>query len=545
MNEKLYVIIALLILTSLPVSSQNWKTYPYEPEGSKIKFPQDEGRHPAEPVEWWYTMGHLKGAETGTNYSYMLTYFYMNYPPYQGFRIFNVTNDDTGEFYSDVQPVAYALLATDSLNLIVKTGILGTGSETWKNKTNDSGMIPFEYILSASAPKGALNLEYIAQKPPLILGDDGYFLQGGETYTYYYSQTLNNVTGTFTFNGTTEAVTGTSWIDRQYGTFNPSTGEKYEWFCLQLSNGMDINIWDLFTSDNTIPDDPKYKNISVYVDENNSYTNIDFHIERLGYRWTSAKDNCFAYKWRLTSTTNNIDIIITAPVNDEIVTIPYPIFFQFYEGSINIEGTVNGSAVTGKGYAELLHSYDEPQITMEQSTNNQWNNSIPVTWTINNPDDGNPLLYNLYYSNDNKQTFTKIDSGISVNEYYWNDANINAGDSVWFKVNAYSVDTTLTGTDTNDTAFSITSVTGLSAVSAPSGVNIYPVPVHDKLYADFDRTNRFETYIVYDLAGNRMIENSIANDKQIEINIEQLNPGFYMIQFKKGKIKTDRKFIKY
>ncbi|MFB6319063.1 lipocalin-like domain-containing protein [Saccharicrinis sp. FJH54] len=540
MGKYVYFFMLFLITEVLPVNSQDWKDYPYEPAGSLIKFPKDEGRHTTEPVEWWYTIGHLTGDESGTHYSYMLTYFYMNYPPYQGFRIFNVTNDDTGEFYSDVQPVTYALLATDSLNLIVKTGFLGSGTETWKNKTNAAGMIPFEYVLTANASKGALNLEYVAQKPPLILGDDGYFPQGQETYTYYYSQTLNSVTGSFTFNGTTENVSGTSWIDRQYGTFNPSTGEKYEWFCLQLSNGMDINVWDLFATDNTIPEDPKYKNISVYVDELNSYTNIDFHIERLGFWWNSTEDLCYARKWRLTSEQNNMDLTITAINNNTEVDLP----FQFYEGSVSIEGTVNGNPVSGKGYAELLHHYLNPEVTVVQPENDEWNASMPLSWTLNNPDDGNPLAYDLYYSVDNQESFTKIDSGLKVNEYYWLPPAVSTGESVWFRVDAYSIDTTLTGTDTNDAMVTVTKGTKTDEKYKLDGIQIFPVPTRNMLQIRHDPSVSVKQFTIYDLAGNKVMENILQSNTSEQISTKKLKPGYYVIRINSSSGTVDKKFLK-
>ena len=87
------------------------------------------------------------------------------------------------------------------------------GTETWHNKTDSNGnSLAFEYQISAAAKNGALNLEYDALKPPLILADSGYFYQGAADYTFYYSQTENAVTGNITFNGITENVVGTSWI---------------------------------------------------------------------------------------------------------------------------------------------------------------------------------------------------------------------------------------------------------------------------------------------------------------------------------------------
>ncbi|MBS0011784.1 MAG: hypothetical protein KFF49_10270, partial [Bacteroidales bacterium] len=83
-------IIIILLFCSHTLFAQSWKVYPYNPEGSLISFPDDEGRHPDEPVEWWYTTGHLTGGSTGKRYSYMLSYFYRPVSVFDGFRIFNI-----------------------------------------------------------------------------------------------------------------------------------------------------------------------------------------------------------------------------------------------------------------------------------------------------------------------------------------------------------------------------------------------------------------------------------------------------------------------
>ena len=70
------VLFTLLTLSSFSSFSQDWKSYPYNPVGSQISFPNDEGQHIDEPIEWWYSTGHLTGNASGTNYSYMLSYFY-------------------------------------------------------------------------------------------------------------------------------------------------------------------------------------------------------------------------------------------------------------------------------------------------------------------------------------------------------------------------------------------------------------------------------------------------------------------------------------
>src|SRR5690606_11081070 len=100
------------LIFCLSTFAQDWKVYPYTPNGSLISFSTDEGRHTAEPIEWWYTSGHITGATSGKDYSYMLTYFYYPASIFDGFRILNITDHSTGEFYQDVNPVNYTNLST-------------------------------------------------------------------------------------------------------------------------------------------------------------------------------------------------------------------------------------------------------------------------------------------------------------------------------------------------------------------------------------------------------------------------------------------------
>ena len=318
-----------------------------------------------------------------------MSYFVYSYLGFDGFRIFNVTNDDTGEKYFSTSPIKFDILEKDKLHIQVSSSLIPK-IEIWKNKIDGNNkIIPFEYTLNASSNKVEIDLEYVTTKRPLILGDDGKFDQGASSYTYYYSQTKNNVTGKIIFNGLEEEITGTSWIDRQYGSFNPLENEKYEWLSIQLSNGMDINLWNLFSDDNQIPDNLNYRILSAYVNENTQYTTKDFKIERLEYKYTTDQEKCYSKKWRLTSNTNNLDIIISTLHDDSEVQLP----FRFYEGATSIVGTVNGASVTGQGFAELLHSYEKPNVSFTHPVNGSFHSSENITWDINNIDEGNPLFF--------------------------------------------------------------------------------------------------------------------------------------------------------
>lgn len=523
MNSKTTLLIIFFTISFLTCKAQVWKTYPYTPVGSLISFSADEGHHTAESIEWWYTMGHVTGATTGINYSYMLSYFYYPYLGFQGFRILNITNDDTGQKVFVTQPVNYSNLTTDRINIEASSFSLPK-TEHWRNKKeNDGTLIPFEYEILAASSTTEIDLEYITVKRPLILGDDGKFDQGATSFTYYYSQTKNDVTGSITFNGITESITGTGWIDRQYGSFNPLVNEKYEWFSMQLSNGMDINLWNIFTPDNKIPDNEKYKILSAYVDENTQYTSDDFNIERLEFDCTSDELRCYSQKWRLTSSTNNLDLTISVLHDDSEVQLP----FRFYEGATSVEGTVNDVAVTGQGFAELLHSYENPDITLTNPIDGTFHSSENISWDINNPDDGNPLLYDIEYSIDNKQSFQIIEQGISDNFYHWENPNIATGENIWFRITTYSIDKTLSGIETSSSSSSFT--LPVESFNKKS-IEIYPNPTNYNLQVNLNEVIPILNYQIIDLNGRVLIEKKTNNSSDLTIDIRNFESGLYFLK---------------
>jgi predicted secreted hydrolase len=471
------LILAFFILSgSLNSKAQIWKTYPYHQAGSDIYFPDDEGWHPSEETEWWYTVAHLTGDSTGTEYTYMLTYFYHPAYTFDGFRIFNLSNETTGEFYNETLPCNYIILAQDSLNILAD--IFGGSIEEWINLQDTNGFVlPFQYHLSAFSQNGSINVNYNTVKRPLMVGGTGFLYQGFANYTYYYSQTMIEVSGILTFNSITEPVTGTAWIDRQYGEFNQYGGESYEWFCIQLSNGMDLNLWNIFNGQNQIPDTSLYRLCSIYINDSTDLTTSDFELTRLKYSFMPDSAMCYAQQWNFSY--DSINLIITTKHTNNEVTLP----FRFYEGSTIIEGIVNGDSVTGIGFAELLHSYVNPDILFVSPDSHQvWNDTKPVIWQLLDHDDGRPVFYDLEFSIDDKLTFNKIAQGLSDTSYLWDPSGITPGTECWLRVIGYSVDSTLVGITETDTTI----------VIGPAGINdtdlstsvffVYPNPFNTMCY---------------------------------------------------------------
>ena len=518
----------LICLMASSALAQDWKVYPHTPEGSLISFPADEGRHSTEVIEWWYMAGDLRGESSGTSYSFMLSYFY--YPgdtlgiAYDGFRILNLSNDDSGEFHTETMPVrSYRDLVGDHLHLDVL--LFNLAEEHWLHREEPAGnRIPFEYEVSALAEHGGLNLSTVLQKRPLIPGDDGLFDQGANSYTYYYSLTTNSVSGSINFDGTMEEVSGSAWIDRQYGSFNPNSQEKYEWFFLQLSNGMDLNIWNLFTPENLLPDQEAYKHLAVYVDENTQYTEHDFNLERLSYSCLPGSGNCYARQWRLSSDINQLDLEITTLHHNSEVALP----FTFFEGAVSVSGTVNGSTVTGKGFAELLKRYVAPRISI-LSPQKQWNSSVPIVWTVEDPDQGRSLKFDLEYSTDQGGTWLPVAVDLSDTFYLWNDTPLLQGDSCLFKLSGYTADHSLEGHFVNPVHTHYENPNTGVFRDLEFSFQIYPNPAENSLKIQWETGQTGAgnmPYRIIDFLGKQVSSGSLSEG---DMDVSMLSEGIYMI----------------
>lgn len=527
MLKKYFMFTSLVIvLFSINTAAQeDWKTYPYHQQGSVIDFPKDEGWHRQMPVEWWYTTAHVTGDSTGTEYSFMLTYFY--YPPFSfdGFRIFNIANETTGEFFPETLPYLVRVRAEDHLN--IKVFVIGGSQEEWITlRDQDNNLIPFQYHITAHSQYGEIDVWYDTVKRPLMVGGTGYLHLGENSQTYYYSQTLLTVRGNLTLNGVSESISGTAWIDRQYfEAMAPLAGEKYEWFSCQLSNGMDLNIWNIFTPDNRIPANERFRICSMYIDEETTETTSDFSLNRLQFVFTPDGERCYSRKWHFSY--KDIDLTITTLFNDQEVVLP----FHFYEGSTRIEGTVNGEAVEGVGFAELLHHYQPPRMQLIFPTaGTNWNGSQPFRWQMLNPDDGRPIYFDLELSTDNKASFRKLARALTDTSFLWSQIDVVNGSECWLRVVGYSIDSTLIGTDVMDSPFvlNVTSVQEpIQQAAVPQKLTavVQPNPGYLQAHIQFELSVATQVTIrVYNILGQRLA--TLADNRRFAVGRHEITwPG--------------------
>ncbi|MDZ7311060.1 MAG: T9SS type A sorting domain-containing protein [candidate division KSB1 bacterium] len=501
----------VLFLTLLPPAhAQDWKTYPYHPAGTAISFPKDDGNH-REYYEWWYFNFHLTDSLQGKKFSGMIAIFDLPLP----FRILNIANETDGVFTSIVNPNSLfdnvsLQAASDSLELYFHHS---TYVDTLRHRRDGSGqMLPFAYELHVGDNANHFDLEVDVLKRPLIVGQDGLvsFVSGD---SYYYSYSQLSVNGTVTLKGTTYQVSGLGWFDHQYGSFLDAgfldfTQSNYEWFSVQLDNGMDFNFWQIFRKGKIAANDSARLS-TFYLSETAQDTTSQFLLERTAF-WQAPSGNYYAAGWRYVDPARGIDLLLTPVLAGQVVRLFFGVL-EFWEGSCTVSGHVAGIPVRGVAFAELIHKYEMPQV---QFTNPHGDLFTPgmVSWQVLNPDDGNPLRFALFVSTDTGANFDLLAHGLVDPFFPWLG---NPSGPAQLKLVTYSVDSTMASV-----VYSRQFITSVDVAE-----QIPPSDFH--LWPNYPNPFNAETFLRYSLpvASRVRLEIYDAQGREVATLVDGLQPS--------------------
>ena len=447
-------------LSSKTIITNSWEHYPYNPGGTTISFPKDEGKHDpflTYPVEWWYANFHLIGSNTGTEYGAFVAFF----KSFQ-FRVFSISDLSEQKMYTNVRfgrifasdekldlnfvcrndgivtlPVTYQStiplsqpvynqavldvmeeqqISIDDFTIeqsaqpIGELGLLR--HEYWITKTEGGELLPFQYSLMVEGKaqeedkeEMQLEVDMHCLKPPMIIGGDG-LIELGDGYSYYYSQTKIDVTGTLKVHGITEQVTGYAWIDHQWGEFIDDDHDpiglaiSYEWFSIKLDDFREIMTGDTWRRDTGVKDESYSDGINLFNSDSSFELLENYTITQLDFWTDELSGKTFASKWQITEPSKPVDLIITTDIDSQMMHITKnPTLLQiitkifpggcFWEGSCSATGTIGGVSVSGKAYVELTHFWEDSnnnqisQSSSQQSTPSSSSQLLQLVKTSN------------------------------------------------------------------------------------------------------------------------------------------------------------------
>jgi len=274
-------------------------------EGYRYEFPRDHGSHNNFRTEWWYYTGNLT-TKSGRQFGYQLTFFRRGMPSEQVKTLpskWSVTQLYLAHFaVSDLKNGRFHFAEKISRAGLSKAGSDSNRLHVWIDRwhAESSQANQDHQILSAATGDFAIELTVAPEKPLVIHGKGGISRKGAEKgqASHYYSFTRLATSGTITMGGDTFEVTGSSWMDHEFGSAD--LGEDlvgWDWFSLQLTDQTELMLYRLRRTDGS--PDPVSSGTFIDRDGKGHHFSIsDFTLEPISF-WTSPGSNArYPQKWR-------------------------------------------------------------------------------------------------------------------------------------------------------------------------------------------------------------------------------------------------------
>ena len=170
---------------------------------------------------------------------------------------------------------------------------------------------------------------------------------------YYFSYTRLAAAGTVSIDGEVFEVTGTTWMDHEYGYFGGNSSDsRIRWLLqdMQLDNGYTIFNAGIIGEGYKPEIDVTVDAYSTLQDEAGELYYVASRITPIGELWTSPRTGrAYAQQYRVEIPSFDAEFTVTTRLQDqEFAASGAPI----YEGTADVVGTILGEDVTGDSWIE-------------------------------------------------------------------------------------------------------------------------------------------------------------------------------------------------
>jgi predicted secreted hydrolase len=335
----LVMVLILLVPTLLGCSEKS----PYGPD--QVHFPEDEGAHPESSMEWWYLNATVSD-NGGHYYTAMLAYFNKDKTSMRpALKIISIADLDAKAFYYEV-PTISELMAAKPDYAEGKLDLRWDDYDRWYRTDEDS----YHYSLQAKGNTIGFSFDLVQGKEPLTVGGDG-LIDWTEGSTYYYSLTRLQVDGQIEIKGKTIDVQGIGWMDHQW--MDAIAEKGWQWFSIQLDDDTDIICWNIVNLDGTV----ESSDLTMMLADGSIYHTTDLQLGPTAFWASPDTKETYGTTWTLREPHHDVDLEITARfLEQEIILLKeVPLYtWHIWEGGTTVSGQIDGSPVSGIGYAELV-----------------------------------------------------------------------------------------------------------------------------------------------------------------------------------------------
>ena len=355
------LIFASSLLTVVPgLAADTAQEFRIATEGYRYAFPRDHGAHEEFRTEWWYYTGQVT-TKDGRPFGYELTFFRRGMPREQTKTLpskWAVSHLYLAHFaISDLSKGRFHYTDRMSRAGLGKAGAASDRLHVWIDQWSVESPLaaPGTQTLKAANGDLALQLTVSSEKPPVVHGINGISRKGPVTgqASHYYSFTRLTTTGTLTVGNESFEVSGTSWMDHEFGSADLDKDlVGWDWFCLQLDDQRELMLYRLRKTDGSA--DPASSGTLIDRDGKGHHLLLgDFTLEPTSY-WTSPTSKArYPQRWRLTIPSQQLSLEIVPRMAEQELSPKRSTQITYWEGAIETSGTVQGKPIRGQGYMEL------------------------------------------------------------------------------------------------------------------------------------------------------------------------------------------------
>jgi len=355
------ILILFCGLWVLPIGAADSDSFFHAREGYRYEFPRDHGSHDGFRTEWWYYTGNLT-TKDGRAFGYQLTFFRRGMPPDAIETLpskWSLTQLYLAHFaVSDLKHGRFLFREKLSRAAFGKAGAEANRLHVWIDRWRAEaveGRIRESQTLEASDGDVSIALEVVPGKPLVVHGTGGISRKGPERgqASHYYSWTSLATTGRLTIGDESFDVTGTSWMDHEFGSADLGPDlVGWDWFSLQMADQTELMLYRLRRTDGST--DPASSGTFVDREGRGHPLSInDFALEPTGF-WTSPVSKArYPQRWRLTVPSRHLALELAPRMAEQELRTDRSTQVTYWEGAIESRGTAGGKPVTGLGYMEL------------------------------------------------------------------------------------------------------------------------------------------------------------------------------------------------
>jgi predicted secreted hydrolase len=350
---------------SVLLGSESVAGYAVADQARIFRFPEDHGPHQNFRNEWWYLTGNLDGAH-GQRFGYELTFFRFSLTP--GLQANTSGNTESNWRTNQVYMAHFTVTDEKNEQFHVEQrfsrGALGLAGaqigpfkvwiEDWSiQQAPDGGAAAAageNWQLTASGPEIALDLNLVATRGPVLNGIDGLSQKSDAAgnASYYYSIPRMRSTGTLRIAGEAHAVSGVSWLDREWSSSALAADQQgWDWFALQLSDGSDLMFYNIRKTDGS--QDEYSAGTWIASDGESRHLRRQDVVITVIDQWQSPAGGTYPSRWEIHLPALDLTLTVTPVIAaQELITT-----VRYWEGAVDVSGRRKQQAIEGRGYVEL------------------------------------------------------------------------------------------------------------------------------------------------------------------------------------------------